>query len=133
MSPEVPTAPRRGSRVDQLLPPEAPDLSLGEPAPDVAPRVPWVEPQGDERPKAPAVVPVSTRPRKEEPVILRTADGGYVAVDDSVKTVRVKGEEVELRRLTPEEKARRRFRRNVVMWAIGALLLILTTAILLNV
>jgi len=108
-------------------------LSLGEPAPDVAPRVPWVEPQGDERPKAPAVVPVSTRPRKEEPVILRTADGGYVAVDDSVKTVRVKGEEVELRRLTPEEKARRRFRRNVVMWAIGALLLILTTAILLNV
>jgi hypothetical protein len=108
-------------------------LTPQEPAADVVPRVPWVEPQGDERPTAPVVVPVPTRRRKGEPVILRTADGGYVTVDDSVRTVRVMGEEVELRRLTPEEKARRRFRRSVVMWAIGALLLIVTTAILLNV
>ena len=47
-----------------------------------------------------------------------------VLVEDRPKTIVYKGRVIELRRLSPEEKHRRRVRRRVIMIFIGALVLI---------
>jgi hypothetical protein len=48
-------------------------------------------------------------------VTLPTADGQFRTVRDAGKVIGHGDDEVELKRLTPEEKARRRFIRNVIM------------------
>ena len=62
-----------------------------------------------------------------------TEDGSYVAVRQKEKTIRFKGEEVEVRRLTPEEKARKRFVKNVVMGLFGIAVLAAVAIILMMV
>ncbi len=57
-------------------------------------------------------------------VLIPTDDGGFIALREPVKTVSVKGQEIELRRLTPEEKAARRFKRNLFVAGFGMLFLI---------
>jgi hypothetical protein len=68
--------------------------------------------------------------KSEEVVILPSPDGGFMKVREAVKTVEFGGEEVELRKLTPEEKARRRLFRTIFM-AIFGLAFLTAMAILL--
>lgn len=64
-------------------------------------------------------------------ILIPTADGGQVAVREPVKTVSAHGEEVELRQRTPEERAARRFRKNLIIWTFGILLVGITMYVLL--
>ena len=66
----------------------------------------------------------------EGTVILPSSDGGFVQVREVVKTVEFRGEEVELRRLTPEEKARRRTIRTIVLIVFGLATLTLVAYVL---
>ena len=59
----------------------------------------------------------------EGTVLIPTDDGSYARVYEPKRTVGYGDEEVELRQLTAEEKAWRRFKRNVIMWTIGTLIL----------
>ncbi len=63
-------------------------------------------------------------------VVLPTADGGFVSVDESTKLVEFEGREVEIRRLSPEEKQRRRFVKNVIMAVLGILVLAVVALVL---
>ena len=67
-------------------------------------------------------------------VTIPDPQGGSYVVREPVKTIRAaSGEVIELRRLTPEEKAARRFRRNLIMMIFGLVVLTLVVAILMNV
>jgi hypothetical protein len=66
-------------------------------------------------------------------VVLPSSDGGFVAVRESVKTVEFGGEEVELRKLTPEEKARKRLFRTIFMAVFGLVFLTLIAVVLIMV
>jgi hypothetical protein len=76
----------------------------------------------------PAEAPVQRHRRPGEAadgsVLIPTEEGGYIALREPIKTVSAGGREVELRRLTPEEKASRRFKRNVFVAVFGLLFLI---------
>lgn len=61
---------------------------------------------------------------------LPDAADGDMAFRDPVKTVRSGGTEIELRRLTPEEKRARRTRRNLLLMLVGAALLVTLVVIL---
>jgi hypothetical protein len=58
--------------------------------------------------------------------VLIPSESGYIALREPVKTVKTRRGEVELRRLSPEEKERRRFRRNLIVWGLGLVFLIAT-------
>jgi DNA-directed RNA polymerase subunit RPC12/RpoP len=100
------------SEVDDLLPPAA-EKKGGQEQPAAAP-------QGEQ--------PVRKHRRPGEAadgsVLIPTEEGKYIALREAVKTVSVGGREVELRRLTPEEKASRRFRRNLFVAGFGLIFLI---------
>ena len=67
-------------------------------------------------------------------VTIPDPQGGSYLVREPVKTIRTAdGEMIPLRSLTPEEKAARRFRRNLLMMIFGLVVLFLVTAILMNV
>ena len=76
-----------------------------------------------ERKPLPASVPA-----KPKEVVLIPTEKGYVGVHEPVQTVRHHGEEVELRKLTPGEKARRRLVRNTVLFALCIITLIVIAA-----
>lgn len=91
------------------------------------------------RPKPPA-------PPPETPAALRTPapseelpppalDDGAIAISthDAGYTKPSSPDEVPLRKLTPEEKAARRLRRNIIMAAVGLTILIVTLGILLQI
>ena len=58
-------------------------------------------------------------------------EGGLVRLREPVKTVGYGDDAVELRTLTPEERARRRLRKNLILWTVGLVILGVTLAILL--
>jgi hypothetical protein len=64
-------------------------------------------------------------------IVLPTEDGGYVTLRDPVKTIGHGDEEIELRTLSPEEKARRKLKKNLILWGFGLLLIAITLALLL--
>jgi len=57
-------------------------------------------------------------------IALPTEDGSVMVVTESPKTVGSGEEAIEVRRLSPEEKARRRFRRNMILWSLCILVLL---------
>jgi len=60
-----------------------------------------------------------------------TAESGHsFTLQNTAKSVHFGDEKVELSKLAPEEKERRRFRRNLVMWCVGAGILVITATIL---
>ena len=59
-------------------------------------------------------------------VILPDGEGGYRAVDANIVTVTHNGEVYQLKRLTPEERRRRRFIHNTIAIGIAVLLIYLT-------
>jgi hypothetical protein len=52
-------------------------------------------------------------------IVIPTEDGGQVMVREPVKTVGEGDDEIELRSRTPEEKAKRRLIKNLVLWGFG--------------
>jgi hypothetical protein len=60
-----------------------------------------------------------------------TEDGGYVTLRDPVKTVGRGDDAIELRTLSPEERARRKLKRNLVLWGFGLLIISITLVLLL--
>ena len=64
-------------------------------------------------------------------IVLPTEDGGYVKLREPVKTIGRGDDAVELRTLSPEEKARRKFKRNLILWGFGLVMIAITLALLL--
>jgi hypothetical protein len=110
---ESEAAVSRRSVVDTLLPPGAPADPAAMPTEQVA--------LPDAPPPAPKPMPAAAPGR----LVVPTPDGDYVTVEnkEGVKTISSKGEEIEIRKLSPEERARRRRVKNAVMFTIGILLL----------
>ena len=63
-------------------------------------------------------------------ITIPTEDGRSVTIREPVKTVRKGARVVALRTLSPEEKRRRRARKNAVFFVLGVLLLALALAVL---
>ncbi len=129
----VPRAPRPvpvsgGGQADSLLPPtgavpQLPPGVGGTPAPITK--------------SGATPIPASARTRQSgaaatgSSIVLPTEDGGYVTLREPVKTIGHGDDEIELRTLSPEEKARRKLKRNLILWGFGLLLIAITLALLL--
>ncbi|MFM2096171.1 MAG: hypothetical protein RIS70_3295 [Planctomycetota bacterium] len=80
---------------------------------------------------APGSESVAEKPGKQrETVVIPTEDGDYVAVREPVKTVGKGSEEIELRRLSPEERLQRRRVTNAIMIFFCLTILILVFMLL---
>jgi hypothetical protein len=119
---------------DELLPPAARQKSADQKIREKS-DVEELLPPAAERPPAkdraaqPKTEEAARKPRRpgeaaDGSVLIPTAEGKYIALREPVKTVSVGGREVELRRLSPEEKAARRFKRNFFVAVFGMLFLI---------
>lgn len=111
-SPKPATKERSRSEVDELLPPSA-----------EKPREPKTKPKETVEE---AYRPIRPGVAADGSILVPTDDGNYIALREPIKTVSKGNREVELRRLSPEEKARRRFKRNLLVAAFGMVFLILT-------
>lgn len=87
-------------------------------------------PASEKKPDRPIPVSAKSAETPEGVVLLPTEDGGFQAVRESTKTVVFEGEEVELRRLSPDEKRRKRFVRNIFMAVFGVLFLVAVAIVL---
>ncbi len=83
-------------------------------------------------PSPAAAVQIQTEPPQVSvrEIEIPTEDGAVVTVRDPVKTVRKGSRVILLRQLSPAEKHRRRTRRNVVLWVVGAAILVIAATIL---
>lgn len=82
-------------------------------------------------PTAPAVtVPDATTTTTATASAGDTDVPGGLALEEPVKIIRSGGAEIELRRLTPEERRARRARRNLIILVVGASLLVALVVIL---
>jgi hypothetical protein len=72
----------------------------------------------------------SASTRSSEVIGVPTEDGGFIKLHEPVKKVEFAGEEIELHRLTPEERSRRRMFKNIIMLVVGLIALVGTAAIL---
>ncbi|MCH5376728.1 MAG: hypothetical protein JJ992_22410, partial [Planctomycetes bacterium] len=64
-------------------------------------------------------------------VILPTEDGRYVTVREPVKSVGRGDDAIELRSLSAEERTRRKFKKNLILWGFGLVIIGITLALLL--
>jgi len=71
-------------------------------------------------------------PKQTGPVMIQTDDGEVVALHEPKRYVGRGADQVEVRRLSREEKTKRRTRKNLIMLIAGAVLLILTMVLLAN-
>lgn len=106
--------------VDTLLPPGAPTGSAAVPTDQVA------------LPEAPAPAPRPIPAAAPGRVVLPTPDGDFVTVEDKqgVKTISDRGEEIEIRKLSPAERARRRRVKNILMFTLAVVLLVVVILIM---
>ena len=124
--------------IDQLLPPGADGLNTPPPsAPAVQPSlVDTLLPPGGipaeggagadvqvPLPQAPLRRPIPLPDLPAGAIAIPTPDGGFVTVREEKKTISVDGAEIELKKLTPEVKAWRRFVRNSILYTICVLIL----------
>jgi hypothetical protein len=63
--------------------------------------------------------------------IVPVGDRGPFDLREPVKTVGAGDEAIELKALSPEEKARRRLKKNLVLWCLGLVIIGITLAVLL--
>lgn len=109
-------SPKRSKRsIDDLLPPGADGSAGAMPGEQV------------EIPDAPRRRPAIAANLPQGTVAVPTPDGGFVTVTESPAVIGEGDEEIEIRRLTPAEKARRRFRRNLILWSVSILILLAVT------
>jgi hypothetical protein len=87
-------------------------------------------PGADARPGEQVALPDPSRPESAQTAgegqVLLPTDAGYVVLRDPVKTVGEGDDQVELRRADPEERARKRLRKNLILWVFGIALMGLT-------
>jgi len=113
---ETPTP--SSSKVDSMLPPSA-DAPL-----DSSPKSSTPMTIGSNRP-----IPA---PAEDDEIVIPTEDGGYAKLHEPVKTVAIGDAEMELRRLSPEEKAKRRNRKSLIMLTVGMIFLLVMGYIFMN-
>jgi hypothetical protein len=65
------------------------------------------------------------------PISVSSGDAGLFNLREPVRTVGVGDDAIELKSLSPEEKARRRLKKNILLWGIGLVVIGITIAILL--
>jgi hypothetical protein len=111
---------REQTAVDALLPPGAPADAAAMPAEQIA------------LPDAPAPAPRPVPAAGPGRVVLPTPDGDFVTVEDKagVTTISDRGEEIEIRKLSPAERTRRRRVKNIVMFTLAVLLLVIVIVIM---
>ena len=115
-----PQRPSRATVIDTLLPRGAGDILPSE----VAPGTEVVIPDAPRKqPPLPTNVPAGA-------VVVPTPEGGYATIRKKAKTVGRGDEEVELKELTPQEKAKKRFRYNLVMWTVCVIILLIVFLVL---
>jgi hypothetical protein len=112
----IPTGANRGA--ESLLPPGI----SGQPGTSG-------KPAGPEKSSTP--IPQPAAKSSESRISVPTEDGGYVTLRDPVKTVGRGDDAIELRTLSPEERARRKLKRNLVLWGFGLLIISITLVLLL--
>lgn len=110
----------RHSVVDTLLPPGSPADHSAVPTEQVA------------LPDAPAPAPRPIPTSGPGQLVLPTPDGDYVTVEnkEGVKTITDHGAEIEIRKLSPAERARRRRVKNIVMFTFAIVLLVVVILIM---
>ena len=80
-----------------------------------------------------AVSPPPSPDESRGQIVVPTEDGERITLHEPVKIVQWGTENRELRQVDPKERSRRRFRRNVIMWCLGASILLLTALVLLRI
>lgn len=118
-----PTAAAMGG-VESLLPPGP----AGEAA--VGPRGGGVRPQTPFTPASPGTVLPQPASGPARPIVLPTPDGGIVRLREPSKTVGSGNDATELRSRSAVEKETWRFKKNLIIWAAGLLVLLITIVIL---
>jgi hypothetical protein len=83
-------------------------------------------------PPPPFPSPPFPSPSAASSILIPTTDGGYVAVHEPMKTVGSGSLARQVRRLSPEERAHRRFWRNVILIVVGAVVLVTALLVLVN-
>jgi hypothetical protein len=110
--------------VDQMLPPGASSGPIPSPGAEVA------------LPSQQAAAQVAaTQNQKieagEDEILIPTEDGQTAVIRNRPKTIFDGEEEVELREMTPEEKSKKRTKKNLFVWTFCVLVLFAVVAILL--
>jgi hypothetical protein len=115
--------------VDPLLPPMASEASPQLP---VGPEtlLPRAAAAGETRAER-KPLPVNTPSQSSKGQVLIPTEKGLVGVREPVKKIQHRGQEIELRQLTPEEKSRRRLIRNAIFFG-GCLLLLMLVVLAFN-
>jgi hypothetical protein len=131
-TPESAEAPVNEPLVFSEPPPPSTRRAAEEPhptavAPDAAATTTPFDTAGDD---APTSSPLEQSAAASTPPTTDSTAADGLAFHDPVKMIRVGGAEIELRRLTPEEKRIRRARRNVLILLVGAALLVALAVIL---
>ncbi len=118
-----PTAAAMGG-VESLLPPgPAGDAAAKPRGGGAGPQAPFTPPSSGPVPLRPASGPA-------RPIVLPTPDGGIVRLREPAKTVGAGDDATELRSRSAAQKETWRFKKNLIMWGIGLLLLLITIVIL---
>ena len=146
VSPMLPPAAAVAAEIDALLPPGA-LASTASPA-GAAPAhqatvldalLPPGAARTDSAATAGAQVPIPAAPRKSAvaaanlpagAIAVPTPDGGFVTVRETPKTIGQGEDAVEIRRLSPEERARRRLRNNLIMGSFCLIVIIVVVIVL---
>jgi len=115
------TAPSKAlTEIDTLLPPGAGEALPSEMSPAAEVAIP-------DAPRKMAPLPTNL---PEGAVLVPTPEGGYATIRKKAKTVGHGEDEVELKELSPEEKAKKRFRYNLVMWSVCFMILFVVFLVL---
>jgi hypothetical protein len=149
-APAAPTSPPSAdapAEIEALLPPGATAataapfaVGAGPPASDLDALLPPGAVGSEAIVPARVQVPIPTAPRKSPAaatnlpagaIAVPTPDGGFVTVRETPKTIGHGDEAIEVRRLSPDEKARRRLRNNLVMGSFCLLVIVVVVVVLL--
>jgi hypothetical protein len=82
-------------------------------------------------PAAPKKAPVVPANVPAGAIVVPTPEGGFVTVRETPKTIGHGEEEIEVRRLSSQEKAARRLRNNLIFGGVCLLILLLVVVVML--
>ena len=114
--------PRQPTLLDSLLPPGAAPSESGAAAPGEQLALP-------KAPKRPLVAPGNL---PTGAIAVPTPEGGFVTIKETPKTIGQGSDVIEVRRLTPEEKARRRLWKNIIFGAVCLVVLLIVIVVMMR-
>jgi hypothetical protein len=115
----APATAAPASALDALLPPGAGEMTAAVPGEQVA------------IPAAPKRSPTRHLNLPENAIVVPNPEGGFVTIAETPKTVGEGEDVVEIRRLSSEEKAKRRFRKNLILGGFCLAILVVVLVIML--